>query len=184
LRVLRVPSWFILLPQRNTTAFTKEHKGFNDFFNINKSNTRITVSEISTFESRSGRVKCSAEELFNFVTDIRNFERIIPRGSTGDIKIDKDSCSIRVNMLGTVSVRISETAKFNKVVYSGNAMHINDFTLVLNILGKSDKEAEVKVILSAEMNPFLKMMAVEPVRQFLETLIREMENFRGWKETI
>lgn len=63
-------------------------------------------------------------------------------------------------------------------------MHINEFTLVLDIIGISDEEAEVKVILSAEMNPFLKMMAAEPVKQFLETLIREMEKFRGWKDTI
>ncbi|MDQ1296641.1 MAG: hypothetical protein QG611_619 [Bacteroidota bacterium] len=142
------------------------------------------MSDITNYESRPGKVDCSEEELYNFVTDLRNFERIIPPGSASNIKIEKDSCSIKVTMLGTVSIRISETLKFSKVVYSGNAMHINDFSLVLNIIGKSDKEAEVRVILSAEMNTFLKMMAAEPVKQFLEALIREMEKFRGWQDTI
>lgn len=61
------------------------------------------MSEKSNFESRSGRVNCSAEELFNFVTDLRNFERLIPRGSGKALKIDEDSLSIQVSMLGTVS---------------------------------------------------------------------------------
>jgi len=142
------------------------------------------MSELSTYESRSGRVNCSVEELFNFVTDLRNFERIIPREGGNDFKIEKDSFSIQVSMLGTVTFHISETAKFSKVVYSGNAMHINDFSMVLNILGISNKETEVTVVLSAHLNPFLKMMAAQPVKQFLETLIKEMENFRGWKNTI
>lgn len=147
-------------------------------------NKKLSMSDITNYESRYGKVSCSAEDLFNFVTDLRNFERIIPRGSVSNLKIDRDSCSIQVSMLGTVTARISETEKFSKVVYSGNAMQINDFSLVLNILGKSENEAEIRVILSAKINPFLRMMAVEPVKQFLETLIREMENFRGWKDTI
>jgi hypothetical protein len=31
------------------------------------------------------------------------------------------------------------------------------------------------------MNPLLKMIAADPVKQFLETLIKEMEKFRDWK---
>ena len=38
-----------------------------------------------------------------------------------------------------------------------------------------------KVLLEAELNPVLKMMANKPILQFLEMLIREMENFNGWK---
>jgi hypothetical protein len=29
----------------------------------------------------------------------------------------------------------------------------------------------------------MKMIASKPISQFLETLINEMESFRGWKET-
>ena len=42
----------------------------------------------------------------------------------------------------------------------------------------------MKVILEAELNPMLKMVANKPIIQFLEMLIREMENFKGWKNII
>jgi hypothetical protein len=32
------------------------------------------------------------------------------------------------------------------------------------------------------MNPFLKMVADEPIRYFLAKLIEEIESFKGWKD--
>jgi hypothetical protein len=42
----------------------------------------------------------------------------------------------------------------------------------------------VKVTLGADLNPMMKMMAVKPIRQFLEMLIDEMEKFTDWRNTI
>ena len=36
-------------------------------------------------------------------------------------------------------------------------------------------------MLSADLNPMMKMMASGPINQFLEILINEMENFRDWE---
>ena len=138
------------------------------------------MSEISSFESRTGKVSCSAEELYNFVSDIRNFERFIPKDKVSNIKMDKDSCIFEVSMLGTVNVRISEKEKPVRVLFSGNALQINDFSVLLNIFSTGTDNSGVRIFLTAEMNPFMKMIAAEPVRQFLETLIKEMEKFRDW----
>lgn len=139
------------------------------------------MSEISSFESRTGNLDCNAEGVYNFITDIRNFERFIPKDKITNLKIAEDSCSFQMSMLGTVTIRISEKIKPGRVLFSGNALHVNDFSLLLNILSTGTDHSEVKIILSAKINPFLKMIAAEPVRQFLETLIKEMEKFTDWK---
>lgn len=139
--------------------------------------------DISNFESRSGKLSCIAEEVFGFVTDIRNFERFVPKGTINNWQADKESCSFSVSMLGTVCLRLSEKDKFNKVVYAGDALKKNDFLLTINISENGIKPAEVKVLLSADLNPMMKMMAAKPIGQFLEMLITEMEKFRDWKET-
>lgn len=137
---------------------------------------------ISNYESRQSKVDCSAEDIYFFVTDIRNFERFIPPDTFTNINIDRDVCSFRADMLGEVIIRL--TGKFfpNKVVFSGSARQINDFSLILNILSRGVDKAEVKVDLSADMNPFLKMVADEPIRYFLTKLIEEIESFKGWKD--
>jgi hypothetical protein len=141
------------------------------------------MSELSYFESSHGNVTCSAEEFFAFVTDIRNFEQFIPANTISNFKADKEQCSFSVSMLGTVSVRLEEKEPYAKVVFSGDALKKNDFLLTVKIADGNNGLPDVQVILSADLNPMMKMVAVKPIRQFLEMLVHEMENFRGWKET-
>ena len=141
------------------------------------------MSNLSTFESRTGKLNYSAEEIYYFVTDIRNLKRFIPKDSISDLMVSHDSCSFRVSMLGDVNIHISEKVLNNKVVFSGNALRINDFSLILDLKDTGNRQSEFKVTLLAEMNPLLKMVAAEPVKQFLETLVGEMEKFRDWKNT-
>jgi len=129
-------------------------------------------------------VTSSAEGVYNFVTDIRNFERFAPKGAISGWKADSDSCSFSVSMIGTVSVRLAEKQKFSKVVFDGDALKKNDFLLTLLITDNGSEPAGVKVYLSADLNPMMKMMASRPIAQFLEMLITEMEGFREWEKTI
>ena len=142
------------------------------------------MDDISHFESRSGSLSCTPKEVFDFVTDIRNFEQFIPEGTIYNWQSAKDTCSFSVSMIGTVSLQIEKKEPYNKVIFSGDALKKNDFSLVLNILENENNNAEVKVLLEADLNPMLKMMANKPILQFLEMPIREMENFNGWKNII
>lgn len=140
------------------------------------------MSDISNFESRPGKLTCTAEEVFNFVTDIRNFEQFIPQGTINNWQAERESCSFSVSMLGTVNFRLAEKEMYNKVVFTGDALKENDFSLVLHISGNGEDRSEVRVSLNADLNPVLKVMAAKPIGQFLESLINEMERFRGWKD--
>lgn len=142
------------------------------------------MSDLSFFHSRSGKLSCNAAEAFMFVTDVRNFEQFIPKGSINNWSADKESCSFNVSMLGTVSVRLTEKEKYSKVVFNGDALKKNDFTLTLNISDNVKEPADVKVALSADLNQMMKMIAVKPINQFLEMLVKEMESFREWNKTI
>ncbi len=141
------------------------------------------MSDISTFRSRKAELKYSAEECYYFVTDIRNFRQFIPADYVSDLILEQDSCSFQAGMLGTVEVRITEKVMFSKVVFTGIAVQVKNFSLVMDIRELSGRSAEVNVIILAEMNPFLKMIAADPLKKFLEKLVDEMERFDGWSNT-
>ena len=142
------------------------------------------MSDLSNYESRSGCLSGTSREVFDFVTDIRNFEQFIPEGKIDNWKSGNDTCSFTVSMIGTVSIRIVKKEPYNRVSFKGDALKKNDFSLVLNMSDGINNNAEVKVLLEAELNPMLKMVANKPIIQFLEMLISEMENFKGWKNII
>jgi|WetSurMetagenome_2_1015567.scaffolds.fasta_scaffold512982_2 hypothetical protein len=144
----------------------------------------LIMEDITHYESRSGGLSCTSREVFDFVTDIRNFEQFITGGTINNWQSGRDTCSFSVSMVGTISVRIGKKEPYNKVIFNGDALKKNDFSLILNISDSINSTAIIKVLLEAELSPMLKMVANKPIIQFLEILIREMENFRGWRNVI
>jgi len=126
------------------------------------------MGDISTYESRTGYLTCTPSEVFDFVTDIRNFRQFVPAGTIEDLKVEAESCSFRVSPVGDVRFNLAQREPHKKVVYEGNVRE--------NISGK----AVVNLRLAAHLNPLLKMMAAKPIAAFLEKMIDEMEKFRGW----
>ena len=141
------------------------------------------MSNLSCFESRLGKLTCTGEELYDFVTDIRNFKQFIHQDTISDWQAEKESCSFTVSMIGAVNIRLVEKGINSKVVFEGDALQKNDFSLTLNIYDDSINSSIVMVSMNAELNPVLKIMASKPIGQFLERLIVEMENFKGWNNT-
>lgn len=140
------------------------------------------MSDISHYQSRLGKLSCTPSEAFAFITDLRNFGRFVNEGTISNWYAEKELCSFSVSMLGTVSVRLIEKEISSRVVFQGDALSKNDFTINVNISGEPAKPAEVSLSLSAYMTPVMKMMAEKPIRQFIEMLMHEIESFREWRE--
>ncbi|HPV16099.1 MAG TPA: hypothetical protein PKY14_01930 [Bacteroidales bacterium] len=143
---------------------------------------RIVMAALSNFESRKGSLSCTPSEIFDFVSDIRNLRQFVPENVVEDLVIEENACSFSVPAMGKVIIRLSEKEPVKKLVYSGNALQSNDFSLVLDIMETAGGKAEVMLRLAAYMNPVMKMMASGLVSDFLEKLIMEMERFRNWKQ--
>jgi carbon monoxide dehydrogenase subunit G len=77
-------------------------------------------------------------------------------------------------------VSLTEKTPNSFVAYSGDALKKNDFKLLVHIFENERKLAEVRINLTVEINPFLKMMASGPIEKFIEKLISEMEKFEKW----
>jgi hypothetical protein len=138
------------------------------------------MADSLSFESRTGKLSCRPSDVFNFITDIRNFEQFIPPGNINNWQASSDSCSFQVPPIGKVSINLTEKNPYSFVAYSGDALQKNDFKLFVHIAENERKLADIRLNLTAELNPFLKMIASGPIENFLERLISEMEKFEKW----
>jgi len=145
--------------------------------------TNKCMSDLSKYESRTGKLTCKPEEVYDFVTDIRNFRQFVPEGSINDLEIGSESCSFNVSSIGNIKMNLTLKEPHNKVVYNGNVFTSNEFSLILNIKEDFAGKAEVVVNLVARLNPLLKVVVAPHIERFLGTLIDEMEKFSDWKST-
>jgi carbon monoxide dehydrogenase subunit G len=140
------------------------------------------MSDLSKFESRTGKVNSSPEKIYDFMTDLRNFEQFIPRGTVSNWHATNGSCTFSVSKVGNVDLKLHQKQEYDLVSYQGNALDKNKFELVVHINPTDDNSSVVKVEALAELNPLMKMMASTPIKQFLEMLVAAMENFKAWEK--
>ncbi len=141
------------------------------------------MSQSTKYTSREGLLTCTPREVFEFASDIRNFTNLLPENTITVSELTGESCCFNVVPLGNIKVQLSRRVPYSEVVYNAELLNIQDLSLDLRINGGEAEKAKVVISVNALMNPFMKMMAEKHIIRLLETLISEMENFRGWNKS-
>ena len=85
-------------------------------------------------ESRSFGVKGSQKDVFEFVSDFRKLEKVLPENLMKQIEASETECSFDFPGLGRIGLRISEKVPFSQVTITGTEDSPARFTLKVNQL--------------------------------------------------
>jgi len=129
----------------------------------------------SKFESRIGKVRQSAEVIYNWLSDFRNFSGLIPADKIKNWQATADECHFTVDMVGDTGLKIveKEEAKLIKITTIGDNPYNFFFWIQLKEVAPYD--TRIKLTLKLDLNPMLRMMAAKPIQNFLDSLIDQME---------
>lgn len=141
------------------------------------------MSQSTKYTSREGLLTCTPREVFEFASDIRNFANLLPENTITVSELTGESCFFSVFPLGNIKVQLSKKVPYSEVFYNAELLNIQDLSLDLRINGGEAEKAKVVITVNAGMDQFMKMMAEKHIIRLLETLISEMENFRGWNKS-
>jgi carbon monoxide dehydrogenase subunit G len=129
-------------------------------------------------ESRIGKIQVSNEKVFQLVSDFSNLGSYVPADKVKDFKSTTDTCSFKVDKIGTFGMKIIEREP-NKLVKVANDENVPfAFNLWIQLKEVAENDTRVKVTLKADLNPVLKMMAKKPLTQFVDTLVDRLEAIR------
>lgn len=124
-------------------------------------------------ESPKVAVSKSAQELFDLLTDVRNFEKLMPENIAKFEVIGEDAFIFGLKGMPEIKLKMKEKVAPNKVVL-GAASDKLPFTLTASIDAVSDNNSEVKLDFIGEFNPMMAMMIKGPIGKFIETLATNM----------
>ncbi len=129
---------------------------------------------MTKIDSETVTVQKSAEEVFNFLGNFNNFQKLMPEQVTNWESTD-DECSFTIAGMATLGMKIQEKKPNSliKVMRHGKAPF--DFILNCNIEEKGS-ESSVQLSFDADLNPMLKMMAVKPLGNFLNLLVNKLKD--------
>lgn len=133
----------------------------------------INKEKNMNLESPKVTVGKSAQELFDLLTDVKNFERLMPENIAKFEVIGDDAFIFGLKGMPEIKLKMKEKVAPNKVVL-GAASDKLPFTLVANINAITDNSSDVKLDFEGDFNPMMAMMIKGPIGKFIETLATNM----------
>lgn len=121
-------------------------------------------------ESPKISVEKSPEDVFNFLSEIKNFEFLMPENISKFEVLSDDKFLFALKGMPEIILKKKEVIPPNKIVLGAAGGKI-DFSLVGNITKKEDNTSEVQLEFSGDFNPMMAMMIKGPISKFIETLV-------------
>ncbi len=124
-------------------------------------------------ESPKVTVQKSAQDLFDQLTDVKNFEKLMPDNIAKFEVTGEDAFIFGLKGMPEIKLKMKEKTAPNKIVL-GAASDKLPFTLTSNIDTISDSESAVQLFFEGEFNAMMAMMVKGPISKFIETLANNM----------
>ena len=124
-------------------------------------------------ESPRVTVGKSAQELFDLLSDVRNFEKLMPENIAKFEVLGNDIFNFGLKGMPEIKLRLKEGIPNSKVVLNAASDKL-PFSLVANITAVSENASDVKLDFEGEFNPMMAMMIKGPISKFIETLALNM----------
>lgn len=124
-------------------------------------------------ESPKVTVQKSAQDLFDQLSDVKNFEKLMPDNIAKFEVIGEDAFIFGLKGMPEIKLKMKEKTAPSKIVL-GAASDKLPFTLVSNIDSVSDSSSEVQLFFEGEFNAMMAMMIKGPISKFIETLANNM----------
>ncbi len=124
-------------------------------------------------ESPKVNVDQSAQYLFDSLSDVKNFEKLMPDTIAKFEVIGEDAFIFGLKGMPEIKLKMKEKIAPNTIVL-GAASDKLPFTLTAKIDSVSESKAEVQLFFEGEFNAMMAMMIKGPISKFIETLALNM----------
>lgn len=124
-------------------------------------------------ESPKVTVDKSPQELYDFLTNVENFKKLMPESISKFEVLEKGKFLFALKGMPEIILKLKESTPPNQVVL-GAASDKLPFTLTGNIQELSAGKSEAQLVFEGDFNPMMGMMIKGPISKFINTLAENM----------
>lgn len=128
---------------------------------------------MTNIESGEVTINKSADTVFQFLADCNNHEKLMP-DQVINWQSTATNFSFTIKGTADLALKISETTPGQLVLLEPDGKKPFDFNMKWEISGDGDT-SKVTATLAADLNMFLKMVAVKPLENFLAYQAKQLK---------
>ena|ERR1017187_1149844 len=125
-------------------------------------------------ESVKSEINKPASEIFSFLTNFNNFQKLMPPQVTNWQSTEND-CSFTLSGMATIGMKIVDKTPNSLIKVSSNGKVPFDFTLDILFTETSPTQCIGQFIFDADLNPMMKMMVEKPLGKFFNLLAEKLK---------
>lgn len=133
----------------------------------------MTKHNIMNLESPKVTINKSAEDTFNFLIDVKNFEQLMPENISKFEVLSEDKFLFALKGMPEIVLKKKSEEAPNKIVLGAAGGKI-DFSLTADITAVDANKSDVQLTFSGEFNAMMAMMIKGPITKFIDTLSGNM----------
>lgn len=111
----------------------------------------------------------SAEDIFMFLNDFQNFEKLMPE-QISNWSASPTHCSFEINGMATIELQITESIPCQLIHIESHGKSPFPFSLKSCIIKKDALSADVSFDIEAKLSPLMIPMVKKPLQQMVDVL--------------
>ncbi|MEL6974364.1 MAG: SRPBCC family protein [Bacteroidota bacterium] len=115
------------------------------------------------------KVAKSDKELFEFLSDVKNYEQLMPDTIDTFAVIDENTFRFILKGMPEIYLRIVEQVPHEKIVLAAPSKKLS-FDLTISIEALDESTSEFEMDFEGKFNTMMAMMIKRPITNFMETL--------------
>jgi hypothetical protein len=132
---------------------------------------------MTKIESEKVEINNSAENIFNYLSDFNNFEKLMPP-QVSEWTSTKDECSFNINGMATIGMKIIEKTPNTKITITSNGKVPFEFKLYVLLTETDANHCTGQLTFESELNMMMKMMVEKPLGNFFNMLAQKMKDIK------
>lgn len=132
---------------------------------------------MTKIESEKVEINNSAENIFNYLADFNNFEKLMPPQVTNWTSTNEE-CSFTINGMATIGMKIIEKTPNTKITITSNGKVPFEFHLYVLLTETDANNCVGQLVFESELNMIMKMMVEKPLGNFFNMLAQKMKDIK------
>lgn len=124
-------------------------------------------------ESPKVTLEKSSEYIFNALSDVKNYEKLMPETISKFEVLGDDIFNFGLKGMPEIKLRLNEGIPNSKIILNAASDKL-PFSLTANIETLASNSCEVQLHFEGEFNAMMAMMIKGPISKFIETLAENM----------
>ena len=121
-------------------------------------------------ESPKQTIQKSSKEVFDFLSDVKNFEKLMPENISKFELIGDNGFVFALSGMPEVALQKKATNEADKLVLEAAGGKL-DFNLVIDIIEVTESTSNTQILFNGEFNAMIGMMVKGPISKLIETWV-------------